>query len=137
MSFAESSATLGEDVGSYNITVTLSAARAVEVTAELSVTGSAQSESDFAALPPLVRFFPGQTTLVFPITITDDGDSESDETVVLQLTNPNLPDVGFGTSDTLTLTITDNDVVIEPHIFSDGFEDGLAEWSAARPGIQG
>jgi hypothetical protein len=132
MAFAQASATVDEDAGTYNVTVTLSAARAVEVTAELSVSGSAQSAADFEALPELVRFFPGQTTLVFPVTITDDAQSEGDETLTLQLANANLADVSFGTYDSLTLTIIDNDAVIDPEIFSDGFEDGNSgRWSAA------
>jgi hypothetical protein len=132
MAFAQASATVDEDAGTYNVTVTLSAARAVEVTAELSVSGTAQSAADFEALPELVRFFPGQTTLVFPVTITDDASSEGDETLTLQLANANLTDVSFGAYDSLTLTIIDNDTVVDPGIFSDDFEDGNAlNWSSA------
>ncbi len=130
MAFAEGSASVGEAAGTYDVTVQLSAARAVEVTAELSVTGSAQHGDDFDVLPEVVRFFPGQTALVFPITITDDPDHEGDETVVIELMNFNLPDVTAGGTASLTLTIEDDDVVIEPHIFSDGFEDNnLDAWS--------
>ncbi|HSO23607.1 MAG TPA: Calx-beta domain-containing protein, partial [Chondromyces sp.] len=131
MAFAQASATVDEDAGTYNVTVTLSAARAVEVTAELIVSGTAQSAADFEAPPELVRFFPGQTTLVFPVTITDDAASEGDETLILQLANANLTDVSFGAYDSLTLTIVDNDAVVDPGIFSDGFEDGdTLRWSA-------
>ncbi len=131
MAFAQASATIEENVGTYNVTVTLSAARAVEVTAELIVSGTAQSAADFEAPPELVRFFPGQTTLVFPVTITDDASPEGDETLTLQLANANLADVSFGAYDSLTLTIVDNDAVVDPGVFSDGFEDGnTLRWSA-------
>ena len=136
MAFAQASATVDESVGTFNVTVTLSAARAVEVTAELIVSGTAQSGSDFEAPPELVRFFPGQTTLVFPVAIIDDAQSEGDETLILQLANANLPEVSFGAYDSLTLTIVDNDVLVDPGIFSDGFEDGNAQKWSAVVGLQ-
>jgi len=50
----------------YSVQVLLSGARAVEVNADLVVSGTAQSGLDFEPLPTKVRFFPGQTTLSFP-----------------------------------------------------------------------
>ncbi len=134
MSFGEGSAEINEDVGSYNVTVTLSAARATEVTAELLVTGSASSGSDFDEPPQTIRFFPGQTTLVFPVSITDDDEFEGDETIQLTLGSTNVPDITIGAVGVVTLTILDNDVAPDPFIFSNGFEDGdLAAWTAHVP----
>ncbi len=134
MAFAQGSASVNEDAGTYNVTVTLSAARATEVTAELVVSGSAASGADFDEPPQIVRFFPGQTTLVFPLTITDDGQVEGNETISLSLGTTNIPDITIGAVGTLTLTIVDNDVVVDPNIFNDGFEDGnFSAWSSHTP----
>lgn len=135
MAFAQSSATVDEDSGTYNVSVSLSAARATEVTAELIVSGSAASGTDFDEPPQLVRFFPGQTTVVFPVTITDDDVAEGSETISLTLGTTSIPDVTIGTAGTLTLTIVDNDVVVDPQIFADGFEEhgDLSAWSSHVP----
>ncbi len=105
---------VNEDAGTYNVTVTLSAARATEVTAELVVSGTAASGTDFDEPPQLVRFFPGQTTVVFPVTIADDDEVEGNETIGLTLGNTNISDVTIGVIGSLTITIIDNDVVIDP-----------------------
>jgi len=118
MTFAEATASINEGAGTYNVIVTLSAARATEVTAELVISGSATSGSDFDAPPQTIRFFPGQTTVVFPITIANDDLEESDETIGLVLGNTNIPDVTIGAIGSLSLTIIDND----GPIFVNGFE---------------
>ncbi|MEE4272150.1 MAG: Calx-beta domain-containing protein, partial [Thermoanaerobaculales bacterium] len=124
MAFTADSASIDEDGSTFQVQVTLSGARAVEVNADLVVSGTAQAGVDFEDLPPQVRFFPGQTTLAFPVTILDDGDFEGDETIVLELANANLPDVSFGAVDTLTLTVLDDDPDPATVIFFDGFETG-------------
>ncbi|MCD4749354.1 MAG: hypothetical protein K8R59_08265, partial [Thermoanaerobaculales bacterium] len=126
--FAAESATLPEDVGTYQVTVTLSAARATEVTAELAVSGTAESGLDFEEPPTEVVFFPGQTTVTFPVTIIDDALEEGSETIILTLGATNIPDVTIGVTGTLTLTIAASD---DPLLFADGFEDGdFLAWSA-------
>ena len=134
MSLGEATASVNEDAGTYNVTVTLSAARATEVTAELVVSGSAASGTDFDEPPQLVRFFPGQTTVVFPLAITDDDEVEGTETISLALGDTNISDITIGAVSTLTLTIIDNDIVVEPPFFADGFEDGnFSAWSSHMP----
>ena len=134
VSLGEATASVNEDAGTYSVTVTLSAARATEVTAELVVSGTAASGTDFDEPPQLVRFFPGQTTLVFPLTITDDDQVEGNETISLALGDTNISDVTIGAVGSLTLTIVDNDIVIDPEIFANGFEDGdFTGWSAHAP----
>ena len=134
MSLGEATASVNEDAGTYSVTVTLSAARATEVTAELVVSGNAASGTDFDEPPQSVRFFPGQTTVVFPISITDDDEVEGNETINLALGDTNISDVTIGAVGSLTLTIVDNDIVIDPEIFTDGFEDGdFSGWSAHAP----
>jgi hypothetical protein len=125
MNFDKATARVVETAGTYNVTVTLDAPRATEVNAELAVSGTATAGEDFDEPPQTVRFFPGQTTLVFPITITDDGLDEDPETLVLTLSNPNLPDVTFGSAKSLTVTI------LPIEIFDDGFEENdTSQWSS-------
>jgi hypothetical protein len=125
MAFAESTATVTETKGTFSVTVTLSAARATQVTADVVVSGTATPGADFDEPPQLVRFFPGQTTLVFPITIVNDGLKEDDETIVLTLSNPNIPDVTIGAGNSLMITIPNDE------IFDDGFETGdFSAWSS-------
>jgi hypothetical protein len=134
MTFDEAVATVDEDAGTINITVTLSGARATEVNADLVVSGSAQSGSDYGALPAQVRFFPGQTTLSFPIEIFDDSDYEGNETIVIELANPNLPDITFGVNGVLTVTLVDDDPDPVTFIFADGFESGdVSGWTDSSP----
>jgi hypothetical protein len=98
------------------------------------VSGTAQAGVDYGALPPTVRFFPGQTTVSFPVEILDDGVFEGDETLIVELADPNLPDVTIGTHGVLTLTIIDNDPDPATVIFSDGFETGdTGGWSGQTP----
>jgi hypothetical protein len=129
MNFSAATAAVREDVGSINVTVTLSAARATEVSGELAVSGSATVGEDFDEPPQTVRFFPGQTTLVFPITITNDSVTEDAETVTLTLSNFNLPDVTAGGVGSMTITIASDT------IFSDDFEDGDTQWWSATVGV--
>ncbi len=134
MAFGVETAAVDEDVVTFQVQVTLSAARAMEVNADLVISGSAQTGFDFEDLPAQVRFFPGQTMLTFPITILDDGDFEGNETIVIELANPNLPDVTFGGTGTLTLTILDDDPDPTTVIFTDGFESGdTTGWMDQRP----
>ena len=92
------------------------------------MSGTATPGADFDEPPQLVRFFPGQTTLVFPITIVNDGLKEDDETIVLTLSNPNIPDVTIGAGNSLTITIPNDE------IFNDGFETGdFSAWSSHIP----
>ena len=131
MSFAVLSARVYEDVGTYQVTVTLSDARATEVRADLTVSGTAVSGVDFDAPPTEVVFFPGQTTLTFPIAIIDDEEEEGNETIILTLGATNIPDVTIGPTDTLTLTIAASD---ETPLFADGFETGnLSGWDSSAP----
>jgi hypothetical protein len=134
MTFAEAAALVGEDSGTLDVTVTLSGARAIEVNADLVVSGTAQPGIDFGDLPLQVRFFPGQTSLSFPLEIFDDSDWEGNETIVLELANPNLPDVTFGVNGVLTVTIQDDEFDPTTLIFADDFETGdVSGWSGSAP----
>jgi len=134
MSFPEAAATIDEDAGSLSLTVTLSGARAIEINADLVASGTAQAGVDFETLPSQVRFFPGQTVVVIPITVIDDAAYEGNETIVIELANFNIPDITFGTFGTTTITIRDDEFDPTTVIFMDGFETGdVSGWDGSSP----
>ncbi|MEX1309976.1 MAG: Calx-beta domain-containing protein, partial [Candidatus Sulfomarinibacteraceae bacterium] len=134
MTFTEATALVGEGSGTLDVTVTLSGARATEVNADLVVSGTAQPGIDFGDVPLQVRFFPRQTSLSFSIEIFDDSDWEGNETIVIELANPNLPDVTFGVNGVLTVTIQDDEFDPATLIFANDFESGdVSGWSGSAP----
>jgi hypothetical protein len=55
-----------------------------------------------------LTFGPGQTTMMVPLAVIEDGLVEANETVVLTLSNP-TGGATLGPLATATVTITDND----------------------------
>ncbi|MEB3831794.1 Calx-beta domain-containing protein [Phormidium sp. CCY1219] len=76
--------------------------------------GSATSPEDYNNAPIAVNFAPGETTQIVNLPITDDAIAENSETVNLTLVNPT--NAILGPQSNATLTILDNDSIIE---FSD------------------
>jgi uncharacterized repeat protein (TIGR01451 family) len=96
--------------------VFLSAASALPVTVSAATAnGTATAGSDYTATSGTVTFNPGETTKPFSVTVTGDVTAEPDETVLVNLTNPNNATIadnqGVGTirnDDALSaLTISD------------------------------
>jgi len=53
---------------------------------------------------------------------------------VIELANPNLPDITFGVNGVLTVTLVDDDPDPAPFIFADGFESGdVSGWTDSSP----
>lgn len=101
-----SSATIGEAGGAYTVTVykTLSEGN---VSGQVSLGGSATLGSDYTMSATNFTMNGATTSATFVVSIIDDSDIESDETVTLTITN-----VSGGTISTpsvFTLTIVDND----------------------------
>jgi urease beta subunit len=89
------------------IVLTLSGPNTRPVTATYTtVDGSAVAGSDYVARTGTVRFAPGQTRVVIPITLRGDADLEGDETFTLALTNVQGATVAEGAD---TVTIIDDD----------------------------
>ncbi len=107
-SFASSSANAGEGSGARSVTVNFNPALASDVTLRYAVTGTATEGSDFSiANAGSVAVLAQASDATIPITITDDGIEESDETIVLTLQSGAGYEVG--TPSTHTLVIADND----------------------------
>lgn len=113
--FATTSTTIAEDSTTLTILVRLATPAPLPAPASVTVSdlqfGSATSGLDYAAFSPQVLTFPpGSTSTLVPVqvTIVDDFLMESDETIVLRLTNTTGPIVVDHPNQHL-ITIQDND----------------------------
>ena len=108
--------------GSKNLTftVTLSAASTKQVTVDYADagTGTATSGTDYAAITGGSLTFPAETTSrELTVSVTGDTTDESNETVVVSLSNPANATIGTGTG---TGTIANDDGDREPGADDDG-----------------
>ena len=104
--FAAASSTADEGAGPHNIRINLSPLPTSEITIGYRVGGSATAGSDYTTLGS-VTVLADTGSVTIPVTIADDKEVESSETVVLTLTGGTGYTVGSASGH--TLTITDND----------------------------
>lgn len=98
-----------ESAGSKTITVYRIGSSSGDVTVDYSSAGgTATAGSDYTDVGGTLTFVDGVTSRSFTITLTDDSILESDETVLLTLSNPQSGTL-LGTPHTATLTLTDDD----------------------------
>jgi hypothetical protein len=100
---------IGESAGGVTITVTRSGGASGDVTVDYATSnGTAQAGSDYQAASGTLIFGVGETTKTFAVTILPDVLAESNETVLVTLSN-----VGgggaLGTPSSATLYIVDDD----------------------------
>ena len=105
------SPTVAEDnsAGTLTFTVTLSAASPKEVVVNYADagTGTATAETDYTAFAAgKLVFAANETAKTIVVSLTDDNEDESDETVVVSLSGAENATIGTGTG---TGTITDDD----------------------------
>ncbi len=106
------------------VTVELSAAQAQSVEIPITATneGGASGE-DYSGVPETVTFESGQTTTSFVVTATDDAQDDDGESVELGFgTLP--PGVSPGAQSTATVTIRDDDAVIDALSWALHADDG-------------
>ncbi len=89
--------------------ISATAAAAFDVTIKFDVVGSATAGDDYRNLGGATVLEAGQTSVLIPVDIADDGVFEGDETVVLTLSSTSASTVTIGTPDSATLTIEDDD----------------------------
>jgi hypothetical protein len=79
------------------------------VQVDYAVTGGTASGGgvDYNLTDGTLMFTPGVITQPLEITVTDDSEPETDETVVISLSNPQ--NAGLGSPSVFTLTILAND----------------------------
>ena len=112
VSIAPMTTTVAEG-GSVEVTVTLSAALASDVTVPISHpgTGTATDGTDYSGVPADVTFVAGDVQEKFTLSAIDDGAADSSETVIIGFGT--LPSgVTAGTPNTATITITDSGATV-------------------------
>jgi hypothetical protein len=110
IAFAGATHLVPENRGTYNVPVVRAGGIASSVTVNYAVTGGTATGGgvDYTLASGTITFLAGQTTATIPITIVDDTSVESDESIVLQLSNP-TGGASLGTPSAATVVITDND----------------------------
>ena len=106
--FNDTSSSGAESVSSAGLTVDLSAVSGQNVTVDYAVTGTATGSGDYTLANGTLTINAGETSGTITIgSIVDDSLDESNETVIVTLSNPG--NATLGSDDTHTYTITDND----------------------------
>lgn len=111
LNFSASSASVAENAGSVQVQIGIMFAQPTATSVEVNLAGgTAAAGLDFTYSNQTITFPANSTTpIVLNIPIVNDTITESNETFVLTLTNPNNSAlIGTGTS---TITITDDDIV--------------------------
>ena len=106
----------GEPATNGAFTVSLETAAATDTVISYSVAGSATGGSDYAALSGTVTIPAGDTSAVIPVSVINDFAVEGNETVIVSLTGITAgdPDVVLGSTNSATITISDDDVPVVP-----------------------
>ena len=93
-----------------DLTVQLSAASGRTVTVAYAVTGGTAGSGDATVMgaPGTVTFMPGQTSKLISIAITNDSIDETNETLIVTLSNPTNATLTATTANTLTIMDDDN-----------------------------
>ncbi len=111
VSLSSSSAAVGEEAGTAELTVHLSTASGKAVTVEYATTdgtASSASDADYTAVASgTLTFAEGDTEKTIEVTITEDAIDEDNETFTVTLSNPE--NATLGSTDEATVTITDDD----------------------------
>ena len=107
--FASASQSNDEGVGTMTATVQLSQPAGSDVSIPFTVGGTATQggANDFTVTASPVTITTGQSSVDITITVNDDSETESNETVILTLGTPSVG--SLGSSNVHTATIEDND----------------------------
>jgi hypothetical protein len=114
VAFDVTSSSGDESATSASLTVSLSEASDQTVTVDYSVTGGDATGGgvDYTLAAGTLTFVPYDVAETIDISIVDDGDAESDETIEVTLSDPSNATLGANTVH--TYTILDNDGVSPP-----------------------
>jgi hypothetical protein len=86
--FGSANYVAAEDSGKAEVTVVRSGDISSAASVDYATTdGTASERSDYSTALGTLRFQPGEAAKTFTVLITDDGDAQGDETVILSLTN--------------------------------------------------
>ncbi len=105
-------ATIDEDAGTAEYTVTLSEATASQISVDISTTdGFAEQGSDFNAAAKTLTFAPNVTAQTFIVTIEDDAADEPNEDYSVFISNP-VGGATLSNASSVTTQIIDNDITL-------------------------
>jgi len=138
--FAAASYTVTEGTPSINVTINRLNGGNVEASVRLydtgagngSTTASAWAGSDYAYLPGLLTFAPGEMSKTLSIPITDDTSTEIDEVFSIQLYSPSN-DATIGSVSKTTVTIQDNESMISFQYPNGGWNYSVMENAGSVP----
>lgn len=123
IAFSSLTSSIRENAGPGSVRVALSAASGKTVRVNYSVSsGTAASGSDFVASTGTLVFLPGEMAKNVPVTVVNDSRSESNETVRITLSAPSHGTLG--TQSSHTLTIIDDDTLVENSFITFRLPDG-------------
>lgn len=126
VAFAASTANGAESVSPAAIVVSLSAEQAAPVTVDFAVTGgTAASGSDFTLDAGTLTFAAGETAKILPGSVVNDASLESNETIIVALSNP--AGATLGAITTHTYTINDDDAATLSIIATDATASEAAD----------
>ena len=117
----------GAEAGPLNgsFTVSLTSAATTDTTVTYSVAGTATPDDDYTALSGSVVILAGETSAVIDVTVLDDVLVEGDESVIVTLTGATGDaDIALGTTTEATITIIDNDPVVQNEVTIAASADG-------------
>jgi len=97
-----------ESVATTNLQIELSAVSGRDVTVNVATSGTATENTDYTISNSTITITAGNTTANLTLSITDDGDVESDETAKMTISGPTNATLGTNTSHTYTINDNDN-----------------------------
>ena len=107
--FAATTSTPDESVGTHNVRVNFSPAPGTAITLTYTVSGTAVADEDYTAIPESINVLADATHVDIPVAITNDTDDDDNETVILTLTAAAEAGYTLGAITIHTLTIQDDD----------------------------
>ena len=111
------------------LTISLDNASETAITVNYSVTGTADSGTDYAALSGSATIAAGDTSHVLVIDVTDDSAYEDNETIIITLDNATGPAVISGTDNATNTLVSDDNVslsvAVTTHANEDNDTDGI------------
>lgn len=105
--FKTTKSTIAESDGDVEFAINLNKTSDSDVTVDYTVTGTATRNSDFTLDDGTFTIVAGETSLTKVLSLIDDTEVETDETIIITISNPTNADLGSNKSHTFTVTSED------------------------------
>lgn len=116
VTFNEATDQVIENIGTVNIPVILSASSSRTVTVDYALNGASTAQpggSDFNLIEGTLEFINGDTVEFIQVTLFNDAIQESDETIIIDLSNE-VNASGISPNSSITITVFDDDSGLGP-----------------------